>query len=62
MKPDDSSLLTHELIAVEKKARLLLDESDGWNRFPLPIEDILDAANLQLAPTSMFNCRSLDLI
>ncbi len=54
-RPDDSTLSPQDLEAIEKRARLILDECDGWQRFPVPIEDILTAANLQLAPTSAFN-------
>jgi hypothetical protein len=54
-KPDDSSLDPEDLRAVEEKARQLLDRADAWDRFPVPIDDILAAAKLQVAPTSMFD-------
>jgi hypothetical protein len=50
-KPDDSGLAPDALRAVEDRARNLLDRSAAWNRFPTPIEDILQAARLQVAPT-----------
>lgn len=54
-KPDDSSLDPEDLRAVEERARALLHRADAWNRFPVPIEDILDAAKLRVAPTSVFD-------
>jgi hypothetical protein len=55
VKPDDSSLDAEGLRAVERRARLLLDRASAWDRFPTPIEDILGAAQLKVAPTSMFD-------
>ena len=54
-KPDDSSLDPEDLRAVEERARQLLDRASAWDRFPVPIDDILAAANVQLAPTSLFD-------
>lgn len=54
-KPDDSSLDPNDLHAVEERARCLLDRADAWDTFPVPIEDILDAANVQVAPHSAFD-------
>lgn len=54
-KPDDSSLSADELRAVEKRARKILDRASAWDRFPTPIEDILAAARLKVAPDSMFD-------
>jgi Zn-dependent peptidase ImmA (M78 family) len=54
-KPDDSSLDPDQLRAVEKRARQLLDRASVWERFPTPIEDILAAAQLQVAPISIFD-------
>ncbi len=58
-KPDDSSLDPEDLRAVEARARRLLDRADAWNRFPVPIEDILSAAKVQVAPTSAFDADSI---
>jgi len=58
-RPDDSSLDPYDLRAVEERARTLLDRADAWNRFPTPIEDILAAANLAVAPTSVFDPKQL---
>jgi hypothetical protein len=54
-RPDDSSLGAQELRAVEDRARKLLDRAAAWDTFPTPIEDILAAASLRVAPTSMFD-------
>lgn len=54
-KPDDSSLDPDELRTVERRARSLLDRASAWDRFPTPIEDIIAAAQLRVAPTSMFD-------
>jgi len=55
IKPDDSSLDPHDLRAIEQMAKKLLDRASAWDRFPTPIEDILVAAKLQVAPTSIFD-------
>lgn len=54
-RPDDSSLDSDELRAVEKRACKLLDRASAWDRFPTPIEDIVAAAQLRVAPSSMFD-------
>jgi hypothetical protein len=54
-KPDDSSLSEGDRRAIEKRAQRLLDRADAWNRFPTPIEDILTAAHLKVAPHSVFD-------
>lgn len=41
-KPDDCSLDPY-------------DRAAAWDRFPTPIDDILAAANLTVAPTSVFD-------
>lgn len=55
MKPDDSSLQSFELAAVERQAQDLLNRSSAWGRFPTPVDDILSAANLRVAPKGMFD-------
>ena len=55
IKPDDSSLLPHQRNAVEERARGLLNRSDSWGRFPTPVEDVLEAAKLRVAPVSLFD-------
>jgi Zn-dependent peptidase ImmA (M78 family) len=59
VKPDDSSLTPDQLQAVEKRARKLLDRASVWQRFPTPINDILEAAKLQIAPVSIFDPASV---
>lgn len=54
-KPDDSTLDPDGLRAVEERARKLLDRASAWDRFPTPIEDIVAAAHLQVAPSSVFD-------
>jgi hypothetical protein len=54
-KPDDSSLDPADLRAVEERARKLLDRADAWDRFPVPVNDILAAADVKLARTSAFD-------
>lgn len=55
MKPDDSSLPSIELAAVERQAQDLLNRASAWGRFPTPIDDILGAAKLRVAPKGMFD-------
>jgi hypothetical protein len=54
-KPDDSTLDPDDLRAVEQRARKTLDRASAWGRFPTPVEDIVAAAKLSLAPTNMFD-------
>ena len=54
-KPDDSSLDPDSLRAVEERARRLLDRASGWGVFPTPVDDILGAASLKVAPASLFD-------
>lgn len=55
MRPDDSTISPDELRAVEERAKRLLDRADAWNRFPVPIEDLLAAANVKVARHSAFD-------
>ena len=57
-KPDDSTLLVAELLAVEARARLSLDKAAAWGRFPTPVDDILLAAKLRVAPKGLFDAAS----
>ncbi|TAJ39011.1 MAG: ImmA/IrrE family metallo-endopeptidase [Reyranella sp.] len=59
IKPDDSSLDPDELRAVEERARKLLDRASAWKVFPTPVDDIVAAAKLKLAPSSLFDPRRL---
>ncbi len=58
IKPDDSSLSAADLSAVEARARLSLDKAAAWGRFPTPVDDILSAAKLRVAPKGMFDMES----
>jgi len=55
MKPDDSSLQSFELAAVERQALNLLNRASALDVFPTPVEDILAAAQLRVAPKGMFD-------
>jgi len=55
VRPDDNSLDQRELQAIEKRARQLLDRAEGWGVFPTPVDDLVAAAQLRVAPTSMFD-------
>lgn len=57
-KPDDSSLELQDLLAVESRAKNLLDRAEAWGRFPTPVEDIVAAAKLRIAPKGMFDAAS----
>jgi Zn-dependent peptidase ImmA (M78 family) len=59
LKPDDSSLSLHDLRIIEDRAHRLLSEADAWNRFPVPIADILAAANVKVASHSIFDAANL---
>lgn len=55
MKPDDSSLQSFDLAAVERQAQDVLNRASAWGRFPTPVEDILSAAKLRVAPKGVFD-------
>lgn len=59
MRPDDSSLDSHDLFAIEERARQILNRADAWNRFPIPIDDILAAANVKVASHSIFDAANI---
>lgn len=54
-RPDDSTLEPEDLRAVEEQAHRLLDRADAWDRYPVPVDDILAAARVRVAPTSAFD-------
>lgn len=56
---DDSSLDPDQLRAVQEAARRALDRASGWGVFPTPITDILDAAQIKVAPASAFDPRRI---
>ena len=58
MRPDNTlgvAILPEDLRAVEEQAHRLLDRADAWDRYPVPVDDILSAAKVRLAPTSAFD-------
>ncbi|TWJ18820.1 ImmA/IrrE family metallo-endopeptidase [Geobacter argillaceus] len=55
IRPDDSSLTVEDLRIIERRAKDILNRASAWDRFPTPIDDILAAAQLQIAPHSMFD-------
>lgn len=58
-RPDDSSLNPEDLHFIEERARHLLDRADAWERFPVPIDDLLDAANVKVASTAAFDAANI---
>ena len=58
-RADDSTLSPHDLRIIETRARDLLDRAGAWGRFPTPIEDILAAAQVRIAPSSLFDPTAL---
>lgn len=58
-RPDDSALTPEDLRVVEERARNLLDRADAWNRFPVPINDVLAAAKVRVAPNNAFDFAGL---
>lgn len=58
-KPDDSSLQLADLLAVEARAKQSLDKAAAWGRFPTPVDDILAAAKLRVAPKGVFDPASI---
>lgn len=59
MRPDDRSLSPEEREGVEARALKLLHKADAWGRIPAPIDDILAAAKLKVAPYSVFDPRAI---
>lgn len=58
-KADDSNLDPEELRAVQGAARRALDRASARGMFPTPIANILDAANIKVAPASAFDPRRI---
>jgi Zn-dependent peptidase ImmA (M78 family) len=47
-RPDDSTLEHQQLISVQRHADLLLQKASAYNRFPTRIDDLMEAAKLQV--------------
>lgn len=55
MKKDDSSLPKNIRLAVRKQALLALQKADAIGVFPTPVDQILDIAEVMLAPEAVFS-------
>ncbi|MGE0490082.1 MAG: ImmA/IrrE family metallo-endopeptidase [Vulcanimicrobiota bacterium] len=55
MRPNDSWLEHADLRKVQEHARRLLDAADAWNRFPTPVDQLLAAAAVKVAPKGIFD-------
>ena len=55
VKPDDSDLTPDQMREVEERASGLLNRAAGWNRFPTPVPDILETAQVKVAPMGVFD-------
>lgn len=53
--PDDSSLSPADRRVVEARAGHLLDRADAWDQFPVPIDELLAAADVRVATTGAFD-------
>jgi hypothetical protein len=58
-KTDDSRLDPEDRHVIKERAKRLLDRAAAWNQFPTPIDDILAAAQVRLAPTSIFDAAAI---
>ena len=54
-KANNNGLSLADLRVVERRAGRLLDRADAWAIFPVPIGEILAAAEVQVAPTNAFD-------
>lgn len=54
-KPDDSSLSSLQYRMVRKEAEQLLSKAGAIGQYPTPVDDLLSAANLTLAPAEALN-------
>jgi hypothetical protein len=55
VKPDDSSLDPADMAAVEGRAKFFLDRADAWGVFPTPVDSLMAAAKLTVAPKNAFD-------
>ena len=55
VKPDDRILTLDQMRAVEERATDLLNRSSSWNRFPTPVQDILETAQVKVVPEGAFD-------
>jgi hypothetical protein len=59
VKPDDSSLNPSQYRTVHEAAVGLLNKADAQGRFPTPVSDVMDAAQLKVAPIGAFDLDAL---
>ena len=59
MRKDDSALSHAEREFVENRAKMLLERAGAVGVVPVPIDDLLSAAKLRVAPTSLFDPRAI---
>ena len=59
MKADDSSLNPEQYRTVQEAAVKLLLKADAFGRYPTPASDLMDAAQLKVAPISAFDQQAL---
>lgn len=50
IRPDDSSLTAEQYMNVRKEAERRLRDADAFGRFPTPVDDVMAAAQVLLAP------------
>jgi Zn-dependent peptidase ImmA (M78 family) len=60
VKADDSSLNPHEYQTVHDAAIRLLHKGEAWGRYPTPVTDVMAAAQLKVAPISIFDHGALE--
>ena len=58
-RPDDCTLAPGDLRLVEERASLILDEAAAWDRYPVPVDDILEVADLRVALSNAFDAEAL---
>jgi hypothetical protein len=59
VKADDSSLDPNQYRTVHESAVALLNKADALGRYPTPVSDLMDAAQLKVAPISAFDLDAL---
>ena len=49
MKRDDHTITERQLAKIRRRAKLLLNRAEATGRFPTPIDDLITAADLEIA-------------
>jgi hypothetical protein len=60
MKADDSSLDQYQYRTVHEAAVKLLHKGEAWGRYPTPVSDVMEAAQLKVASMSIFDHGALE--